>query len=1144
MKTMQLIPCSLLILLSAVGAEASLSATNLPPTSITPNRAPLLSTPFVALPLGSVRPQGWLLTQCELQRDGLTGNAELIYEDLGTNSAWLGGTGESWERGPYYFKGLIALAYTLNDDGLKQTAQKWMDWLLENQQEDGFIGPSSNNDWWPRMVATYALKDYYEATGDSRVLTVLSNYFDYMRLNLPAQPLQDWGKARAGDEMDVALWLYNRNGDTNLLTLAELLREQAYDWPDIMAGNDFMAYGTDFHPKHNVNVAQALKMPMICYQLSKEAGDRDAMSTGIAHLMREHGLSCGINSGTEFLAGNASVQGVELCSIVEAMLSLETAGRISGDTDQLDQLEKISFNALPAALTTDMKGLQYYTMPNNVISIYGTHGYNQNYADATLPGPHSGYPCCCYNFHMGWPKYVQNAWAATGDGGLAVMAYGPTVVNALIDGTQIQITEETGYPFEDQIQLQLSLSDAATFPLKLRIPGWAANATVQVNGQVQPDVEAGTFLTISRIWSDGDVVELTFPMSVQTESGPSRSVAINRGPLVYSLQIGEEWTTRTPDPLDMGFNEYEITPTSSWNYALQLDPANPDSSFSFSASDVSGNPFDPSQNPITLTANARPLTDWTIGWRGVQAFEPPVSPVLSTNAPTSVTLVPFGSQHLRVSWFPYLGTTAPTAASFSENFDTSWSERWTVFGGNWMTQSNALSTVPGSAGGAKALAMATDFTNINYEADVSVGAVGNAGVIFRASKPDIGADAYCGYYVGISAEADQLVLGYSSNAWNTIATAPISINADQRYHLKVQAVGSRMRIFVDDSEQPTIDIIDARASSGMIGVRNYCTDGDQSYSSFAHVIVNELSPTSTLDQPVALMHRWSFNNNDGTDSIGGADATLVGTASFAGGQLQIPGGSARADCASVDIADTLAESRDLTIEGWFTMNTLQNWSKLWMFGTPNGGAQPGLSYVDFTPRRGDNQAPSISIDTAYSTEVNTSGGSNPSSLSANTEYYVASVYNAVSNTMYLYINGAPADSASMGGGNISQLGATQAWFGAAVNYGDNNLNGSINEIRIWNGALTPAQIADHYTLGPDEIPNPVLGMAISSDSGAGTDATFSWSSSYAGLRLETTPSLGEGEEWTPVTNLPSIEDGSFVVPLTTTNNAGFYRLRY
>jgi hypothetical protein len=421
------------------------SSSDLPPTPAVTNRAPLMPTPFVGLPLGSVRPLGWLLNQCQMQRDGLTGNAETLYaDDLGTNSAWLGGTGESWERGPYYVKGLVNLAYTLDDPGLKQKAQKWIDWLLEHQRPDGSIGPESNNDWWPRILATYTLKDYYEATGDARVPDFLENYFHYMLANLPARPLNDWGRARAGDEMDVALWLYNRTGDTNLLSLVHLLRQQAYDWPGIFTNDRFDLFGKDFQPKHNVNVEEALKMPAVYYQLAGQPDLSNATSLGLDNLMRENALSFGINSGTEFLAGNASIEGVELCAIVEAMLSLETTVRITGDPLLADRLETISFNALPAALANHIKGIQYYTLANNVIAIYGGHGFDQDYANGTLPGPYSGYPCCRYNFHMGWPKYVENSWAATADGGLALIAYGPTVVNALVGGTQVQVTEETG----------------------------------------------------------------------------------------------------------------------------------------------------------------------------------------------------------------------------------------------------------------------------------------------------------------------------------------------------------------------------------------------------------------------------------------------------------------------------------------------------------------------------------------------------------------------------------------------------------------------------------------------------------------------------------------------------------------------------
>ncbi len=823
------------LLLMGANFFAPIARGELPPTPIVTNHAPLLATPFVALPLGSVRPQGWLLTQCQLQRDGLTGNAEAIYsEDLGTNSGWLGGTGESWERSPYYYKGLIALAYTLDDAGLKQKAQKWMDWILEHQRADGYIGPASNDDWWPRMVATYALRDYYEATADARVPNVLSNYFRYMRTNLPSRPLRDWGKARAGDEMDVALWLYNRNGDTNLLSLVELLRRQAYDWPGIFTSNNFMLAGADFHPKHNVNVEQALKFPAVWYQVSHQTSDIDSLSLSIQHLMDEHGLSCGINSGTEFLAGNASVEGVELCSIVEEMLSLETAMRITGDATLGDRLETVSFNALPAGLANDIKGIQYYTLANNVIAVNGGHGFNQDYENGTVPGPDSGYPCCQYNFHMGWPKFVQNSWAATADGGLAAMAYGPTVVNALAGGGQVTISEETTYPFEEQIRLRISLAKSAKFPLALRIPAWCKDATVSVNGQLQPGASAGTFFRVQRTWADGDNITINLPMTIQTRFGPSHAVAIDRGPLVYSLAIGEKWTVRTKDRLGKGFDEFELHPTTPWAYALDLNPANPSSAFTVQKFESSTNPFDPAHPPIKLSARARLISDWTDGWRGTHAFEPPASPTSSTNPVEKITLVPFGSQHLRVSWFPWLGE-RKAANVFAEKFDSHWSERWTVFGGNWLARDGALSTVPASANGAKALAMQTAFTNFTYEGDVSVGPLGNAGFIFRVSKPDIGSDAYCGYFVGINAQESQIEFGCASNSWRSITNVSRSFAPNKFYHLKVEASGPRIRIFVTNMELPAIDLRDNAFAGGMIGVRDFCTDGNRSLSSFSNL---------------------------------------------------------------------------------------------------------------------------------------------------------------------------------------------------------------------------------------------------------------------------------------------------------------------
>src|SRR5438034_1024427 len=114
-----------------------------------PNRAPLQPNAYHPLPLTSVMPKGWLLDQLRIQAQGLSGHLDEFWPDLGSNSAWLGGTGEGWERGPYFLDGLVPLAYLTGDPALIAKVKKWMDWTLDHQQPDGGIGPAKNRDWWP-----------------------------------------------------------------------------------------------------------------------------------------------------------------------------------------------------------------------------------------------------------------------------------------------------------------------------------------------------------------------------------------------------------------------------------------------------------------------------------------------------------------------------------------------------------------------------------------------------------------------------------------------------------------------------------------------------------------------------------------------------------------------------------------------------------------------------------------------------------------------------------------------------------------------------------------------------------------------------------------------------------------------------------
>src|SRR5580700_4824264 len=182
------------------------------------------------LPLGAIKPSGWLARQLRIQANGMGGHLDEFWPDVGPNSGWLGGTGESWERGPYFLDGLVPLAYLLDDARLKAKAQKYIDWTLNNQAANGMLGPRSNDDWWPRIVMLKVLTQYHEATGDARVIPLMQRYFQYQLAELPKRPLRDWGRFRWQDEAVSVFWLYNRTGDPKLLDLVSMLHVQGYDW--------------------------------------------------------------------------------------------------------------------------------------------------------------------------------------------------------------------------------------------------------------------------------------------------------------------------------------------------------------------------------------------------------------------------------------------------------------------------------------------------------------------------------------------------------------------------------------------------------------------------------------------------------------------------------------------------------------------------------------------------------------------------------------------------------------------------------------------------------------------------------------------------------------------------------------------------
>ena len=449
------------------------------------NRAPLAPNPLIKLPLGSMRPEGWLRHQLVLETKGFSGKLEEISQFCKfEGNEWTSPAGQGkfgWEEVPYWLRGYLELGYVLHDDEIIRRANQWMNSVLATQRPNGYFGSQSNIDsdrvngmrshmldLWPNMVMLFPLRSLYEATGDPRVIPFMTSYFRWQM----TVPLEDflpasWQKQRAGDNLDSIYWLYNRTGQSFLLDLARVNHERTEDWSGGIAS------------WHNVNFAECFREPAQFFQQAKDIRYVNATVRNYDTMRRLYGQVPGGGYASDENARpgfNGPRNGTETCAWAEMMFSDEMLVGITGDRIWADRAEDIAFNSFPASMTPNLKGLHYITSPNQVQLDRGNKSpMIQNSGDQFRYDPY-GYRCCQHNAAFGWPYFSEYLWMATRDNGLAAVMYAPSQVKARVaDGTEVRLTETTSYPFDESIAITVETPKAVRFPLVLRVPAWCAD---------------------------------------------------------------------------------------------------------------------------------------------------------------------------------------------------------------------------------------------------------------------------------------------------------------------------------------------------------------------------------------------------------------------------------------------------------------------------------------------------------------------------------------------------------------------------------------------------------------------------------------------------------------------------------------------
>ncbi len=597
------------------------------------------------LTTNEIKPCGWLKNQLRIQADGLNGNLDKVWPDV-RDSAWIGGTCEGWERVPYWLDGFIPLAYLLEDEDLISRAKKYIDAIVSFQAEDGWICPCTveereNYDTWAVLLILKVLALYSDCSGDEAIVDVIERCLKNFDGHLNRNSLRNWGAARWFEGLITIFWLYEKRPQQWLLNMAKKLRVQGFDWKEVFKTNFLEGCMDEWeYYSHVVNLSMMLKSEAL-WSLVYNIDAEELADMALAYLDEHHGMAVGHYTGDENISGNSPVHGTELCGVVEAMYSYEWLFAITGNTKWLDRLEKLAFNALPAATTPDMWGHQYDQMTNQVASFpMAKQPFRTNNNEAHLFGLEPHFGCCTSNFGQGWPKLALASFMRS-EKGIASCALVPTVAEVEINGSNVRFELATSYPFRNTLEYKITVEKPVIFTLSIRIPVCAKSAVI--DGK---EASVGEFFDIEKEWSGTQTITVNLEYETEIVSRPRDMVCVWRGPLMYSIPIDEKWekVEYTKDGVERKFPycDYYIYPISKWNYALA------DDRFEVLENDIV-NAFDTKNPPISMVAKMKEI-EW--GFNNGYCDEQPERRVPVSDA-VAVKMIPYGCTNLRMTEIPY-----------------------------------------------------------------------------------------------------------------------------------------------------------------------------------------------------------------------------------------------------------------------------------------------------------------------------------------------------------------------------------------------------------------------------------------------------------------------------------------------------------
>lgn len=470
-------------------------------------------------------------------------------------------------------------AMRAGDDALLARVRRVADYLVERQDEDGYLGnyaparrfmvpqPPKPPSWdgapalrtwdiWTHSYLMLGLVELWKATDEERYLEAARGIGDlaWRTLSEGGVSITDLGNhfgLSATVLLDPAVELYMATGARRYLDLAKLILDQAEAEPR----NRLLSIALSGADPSEIATGKAYQLLWNLVGIAKlyrATGDKRYLAAvhNVWRAVRAHHLTLGggpwggvahrsrevFNPATVFDPHGY----VETCSTMAWIQLNRELLAILGHADFAQEIERSAYNDLLGAQAPDGEDWCYYAFPNGK-RVHTTY-----------------WRCCKSSGAMALEELPAIAYGVTGDGAAAVNLLGPSEAVLDLPGAgKVGLRQETRYPLDGRITLVVTPSEARDFPIDLRVPDWAEGASVTIDGEAVA-ADAGGYHRITRRWGPGDTVMLDLPMPAMVHRAMQRNVqeslapgnvpvaqevlrfdylAVTRGPLVYATGL-------------------------------------------------------------------------------------------------------------------------------------------------------------------------------------------------------------------------------------------------------------------------------------------------------------------------------------------------------------------------------------------------------------------------------------------------------------------------------------------------------------------------------------------------------------------------------------------------------------------------------